>query len=73
MVNVLSVLANIVWKRQPDTACATKLYVVNLSSFMSLQRIAVDLLDELRDYQHDLFGSRSIDAQAAIGDRKRLL
>ena len=61
------------WKRQPDTASTAKLYMVNLSSFMSLQRIAVEVLDELRDYQHDLFGSRSIDTQAAIGDRKRLL
>ena len=72
MVNVLQVLDNIVWKWQPDTASTAKLYLVNLSSFKSLQRIAADLLDELRGYQHDLFGSRSIDTQAAIGDRKRL-
>lgn len=42
----------------------------DLSSFKSYKQIAVEFLDELRDYQHDLFDSWSRDTQADIGDKK---
>ena len=76
--NVPQVVGNIVWARQleakvADTVSTAQLLLEDLSSFKSFQQIAVEFLDELRDYQHDLFDSWSRDTQAAIGDKKRPL
>ena len=73
--NIPQVVANIVWARQleakvSDTMSTAQVLLSDLSSFKSYKQIAVEFLDELRDYQHDLFDSWSRDTQADIGDKK---
>ena len=59
--NVPQVVGNIVWTRQLEAKVAetspAQLLLEGVSSFKFFQQIGLKLLDELRDYQHDLFDS----------------